>query len=33
LNDPQGVFNTITALANTNPIDWRAIAKFLKALG
>jgi hypothetical protein len=33
LNDPQAVFDTITALANTNPIDWRAIAKFLKALG
>ena len=33
LNDPQDVFNTITALANTNPIDWHAIAKFLKALG
>ena len=33
LNDPQGVFNTITALANANPIDWRAIAKFLRALG
>src|ERR1017187_4501820 len=33
LNDPQGVFNTITALANTNPPDWRAIAKFLRDLG
>ena len=32
-NDPQGVFDTITALANTNPVDGPAIAKFLKALG
>jgi hypothetical protein len=33
LNDPQGVFDTITALASTSPTDWRAIAKYLKALG
>ena len=33
LNDPGAVFDTITALANTNPIDWRAIAKYLQALG
>ena len=33
LNDPQGVFNTITALAMTSPPDWRAIAKLLKDLG
>jgi hypothetical protein len=33
LDDPQGVFDTITALANTSPTDWRSIAKFLKALG
>jgi hypothetical protein len=33
LADPQGVFNTITALAMTSPPDWRAIAKLLKDLG
>jgi hypothetical protein len=33
LDNPQGVFDTITALANTSPTDWRGIAKFLKALG
>ena len=33
VNDPQAVFDTITALANTDPPDWRAIAKFLKGLG
>lgn len=31
-DNPQGVFDTITALANTSPPDWRAIANFLKAL-
>ena len=33
LEDPQAVFDTITALANSDPIDWRAIAKFLTDLG
>ncbi len=33
LNDPHGVFQAIMALSNTHPPDWRAIARFLKALG
>jgi hypothetical protein len=33
LNDPQAVFDTITALASTSPTDWRASAQYLKALG
>jgi hypothetical protein len=33
LNDPQAVFNTITALAMASPPDWRAIAKLLRDLG
>ena len=33
LNDPQAVFDTITVLANADPTDWRAMAKFLKNLG
>jgi hypothetical protein len=30
---PEGVVETITAMANTSPPDWRAIAKYLKVLG
>ena len=33
VNDPHAVFKTITELANTDPTDWRAIARFLRSLG
>jgi hypothetical protein len=33
LEDPREVYDTITALANTNLTDWRAIEKLLRALG
>ena len=33
LADPHAVYETIMALANTSPTDWRSIAKFLRALG
>ena len=33
LNNPQAVFDTITALASTGPTAWRAIARFFRALG
>ncbi len=33
INDPNGVYETLDALINTKPTDWRAIAKYLEALG
>lgn len=33
INDPAGVFETITAFGKTNPTDWRAVGKFLKDMG
>ena len=33
LNDPNGVYDTLNALMRTQPTDWPAIAKYLKALG
>jgi hypothetical protein len=33
LSNPEAVFDTIIALANTDPTDWRTIARFLRALG
>jgi hypothetical protein len=33
MNYPKAMLDTITALADTHPTGWRAIARFLKALG
>ena len=33
INDPNGVYRTLEALARTQPTNWRAIPDYLKALG